>query len=313
MSETVVVFSTRSESEARIVSGLLDTHGIPSVWSSDIPHTVFPMGEVRLRVPAHMAGAAKAIIESHRADEGGGRLVSLRDEFVTLEQRLGHRFRDRGLLEHALTHRSRAHEDVTGGVADNESMEFLGDAVLGLVIADLLYREHPELDEGDKSKLKAALVSASTLARVGNALHLGDYLLLGRGEEKTGGRRKQALIANTCEALIAAIYLDAGIDAAAAFIRREFAGPLAEARDRRALLGTNGDFKSALQEALQARDRPLPEYRTVAERGPDHEKFFKVELWVGGELLAHAEGRSKKEAEQEAAYVALAGLLSRSR
>ena len=149
--------------------------------------------------------------------------MRLRDEFEALQQAIGYRFRDVGLLEHAMTHTSRANEDVSGGVVDNESLEFLGDAVLGFVIADQLFREFPEFDEGQKSKTKAALVSTTTLARQAERLSLGDHLLLGRGEEKTGGRRKQALLADGYEALIAAIYLDGGIEQARAFIAREFA------------------------------------------------------------------------------------------
>ena len=148
--------------------------------------------------------------------------MRLRDEFETLQRAIGYRFRDRGLLEHAMTHTSRANEDVSGGVVDNESLEFLGDAVLGFVIADLLFREFPAFDEGQKSKIKASLVSTATLARQAERLALGDHLLLGRGEEKTGGRRKQALLADGYEALIAAIYLDGGIEQARAFIAREF-------------------------------------------------------------------------------------------
>ena len=156
--------------------------------------------------------------------------MRLRDEFEALQQAIGYRFRDRGLLEHAMTHTSRANEDVSGGVRDNESLEFLGDAVLGFLIADLLFNEFPDHDEGQKSKIKAALVSTASLARLAERLSLGDHLLLGRGEEKTGGRRKQALLADGYEALIAAIYLDGGIEHARAFVAREFASLLAEAR-----------------------------------------------------------------------------------
>ena len=207
-------------------------------------------------------------------------MVRLRDEFEALQQAIGYRFRDRGLLEHAMTHTSRANEDVSGGVADNESLEFLGDAVLGFVIADMLFREFPEFDEGQKSKTKAALVSTATLARQAERLRLGDHLLLGRGEEKTGGRRKQALLADGYEALIAAIYLDGGIEQARAFIAREFAPLLDEVR-RDGVVGQ--DYKSALQELLQSRDRPLPEYRLAGTLGPDHRKLFQVEVVVRGE------------------------------
>jgi ribonuclease III len=208
-----------------------------------------------------------------------------------------------------MTHTSRANEDVSGGVVDNESMEFLGDALLGFVIADLLFREFPDYDEGQKSKTKAAVVSTATLARQAERLMLGDHLLLGRGEEKTGGRRKQALLADGYEALIAAIYLDGGIEHARAFIVREFAPLLEEARR----VGAAGqDYKSALQELLQSRDLPLPEYRLVATLGPDHQKLFEIEAVVKGERLSIATGPSKKEAEQEAARLALEELRIRN-
>src|SRR5207253_8055102 len=138
---------------------------------------------------------ARRIIESHRTELPNGQVVRLRDEFEALQHAIGYRFRDLGLLEHAMTHTSRANEDISGGVRDNESLEFLGDAVLGFIIADLLFTEFPEHDEGQKSKIKAALVSTTTLARLAERLSLGEHLLLGRGEEKTGGRQKQALLA----------------------------------------------------------------------------------------------------------------------
>src|SRR6266511_4994590 len=147
-----------------------------------LPVSVGSLGEVRVAVHASEADEASRINDSHRTEFKNGEVVRLRDEFEPLQQIIGYRFRDRGLLEHAMTHTSRANEDVSGGVRDNESMEFLGDAVLGFVIADLLFREFPEFDEGEKSKTKAALVSTSALARQAEALALGDHLLLGRGE-----------------------------------------------------------------------------------------------------------------------------------
>jgi len=307
MSELVVIFRTNSDIEASIVRGLLEANGIPSIAGSDVPHTVFPLavsdlGEVRLSVRAADAEEARRIIEGHRTEGTRAAVVPLRHEFDALQSAVGYRFRDQGLLEHAMTHTSRANEDVTGGVFDNESLEFLGDAVLGFVVADTLFREFPEWDEGEKSKTKASMVSTFALAKQAERLHLGDHLLLGRGEEKTGGRRKQALLADTYEALIAAIYLDGGIDAARAFIRREFDGLIADAR-RHGIAGQ--DYKSGLQELVQARSQPLPEYRLIGTFGPDHEKRFEVEVLVGGEPLARASGPSKKEAEQEAARLAL--------
>ncbi|MBI3494115.1 MAG: ribonuclease III [Acidobacteria bacterium] len=308
MTDLVVIFRTHSDIEAQIVRGLLETHGVMSVVSSDVPHSIFPLsvdglGEVRLAVHHTQAEEAQRIIESHRTELANGRVVRLRDEFEALEQAIDYRFRDRGLLEHAMTHTSRANEDVSGGVVDNESLEFLGDAILGFVIADVLFREFPEFDEGEKSKTKASLVSTAMLGRLAEHLSLGEHMLLGRGEEKTGGRRKQALLADSYEALIAAIYLDGGVEHARAFIVREFADVFADVRRQGA--GGAQDYKSALQETVQARDLPLPEYRLVGTEGPDHRKQFQVAVVVNGDVLGEATGPSKKEAEQEAARVAL--------
>jgi ribonuclease III len=303
-----VISHTQSDVEAQVVHALLEAHGIPSVITSDRPQSIFPvsingLGDVRLSVHRDDAGDAARIIESHRTQIQNGQVVRLRDEFESLQRAIGYRFRDRGLLEHAMTHTSRANEDVSGGVADNESMEFLGDAVLGFLIADALFRQFPASDEGQKSKIKAALVSTTTLARLADALRLGDHLLLGRGEEKTGGRRKQALLADGYEALIAAIYLDGGIEDAQAFVAREFASLIAEVQASGAVPAP--DYKSALQELVQSREQGLPEYRLVGVLGPDHRKQFEIEVAVGGEPLARATGPSKKEAEQESARLAL--------
>jgi ribonuclease-3 len=311
MAEPIVIFTTNSDVESSIVRGLLETNGIPTLIWSGIVRAVFPLpaseaGTLRIAVPSDYADEARKLIDSYQGHElDRPRVVPIRDEMQPLEEQLGYRFRDRGLLEHALTHRSRAHEDVTGGVVDNESLEFLGDAVLGFVIAEALFRECPQYDEGQKSKVKASLVSAVTLARVGERLDLGPHLLLGRGEEKTGGRRKTALLADACEALIAAIYLDAGIDAARDFVLREIWSMQSELSRPGLLTALTGDYKSALQEALQAQDRGLPEYRIVAEAGPDHRKVFEVEVSISGAVVARADGRSKKEAEQQAARLAL--------
>ena len=307
--EPVVVFTTTSDIEARVVMALLDSHGIASFRISGNPHEIWPMavnplGEIRIAVPAEVGEAARAIIDSHREDVGT-RVVRLRDEFDDLEQRIGYRFTDRGLLEHALTHRSRAAEDISGGVLDNESLEFLGDAVLGLVVADALFRRYPDYSEGQKSKIKASVVSTQSLARHAELIRLGEHLLLGRGEEKTGGRFKQALLADAYEALIAAIYLDGGLPAAAEFLDRE----LSDAIDTGSTQDVVGlDYKSALQERLQALGQPLPEYRVASESGPDHRKAFTIEVVVSGEVLGSAIGRTKKEAEQEAAKQALVRL-----
>ena len=307
----VEIFHTHSDVEARVVRGLLEAHGLMPVVSSAAPHSIWPvsiggLAEIRLSVHESEADEARRIIESHRTELPNGRVVRLRDEFESLQQAIGYRFRDRGLLEHAMTHTSRANEDVSGGVVDNESMEFLGDAVLGFVIADLLFRECPDWNEGQKSKTKAALVSTATLARRAERLSLGEHMLLGRGEEKTGGRRKQALLADSYEALIAAIYLDGGIEHARAFLAREFGGLITEAHDSGG--GAGQDYKSALQELLQSRGEAPPDYRLVGTIGPDHDKKFHVEVVVRGEPIGEAVGPSKKEAEQEAARAALGKL-----
>ncbi len=310
MADPVIVLRTHSDVEASVVKSLLDAHGITALVSSDVPHSVFPLtidglGEVRLTVSAEDAEEAVRLIAGFRDDGERGQLVRLRDEFEDLEAAIGYRFRDRGLLEHALTHRSRANEDVTGGVADNESLEFLGDAVLGFVIADMLFHRYPAWNEGQKSKLKSALVSAPTLARLSEQLDLGPHLLLGRGEEKSGGRRKLALLADGYEALIAAIYLDGGVEAVSEFLVRQYSTLVDDIASSAA---AGQDHKSALQELLQARALPLPEYRVTAEIGPAHRRLFRVELVLRGEAVAAAEGRSKKEAEQEAARLAIGRL-----
>lgn len=315
MRDLVVIFRTPSPIEADVVKGLLETHGITAMVTSDLSRTAFPfsLSELRVAVNEQQAEQAARIIESHREEVAPpGRVVPFGTEFEPLEREIGYRFRDRGLLEHALTHRSRVHEDASGGVIDNESLEFLGDSVLGFVIADMLFRNFPQHNEGQKSKLKASLVSATSLARLGERLKLGDHLILGRGEEKTGGRRKQALIADCYEALIAAIYVDGGIEPAREFIERQFEGLIDEARRTGAEAAFTEDYKSALQEWLQSHERGLPVYRLVAEVGPAHKRRFDVEVLVSGEPVARAEGRSKKEAAQAAAKDALE-VLSRSR
>ncbi len=309
MADPVVIFRTGSEAEANVVRGLLEAHGISAVVSTGRGRTAFPFAvsgwELRVLVAEPDAGEARRLIEAHRQAVPAGRVVRLRDEFAPLEARLEYRFRDIGLLEQALTHRSRAHEDATGGVFDNESLEFLGDAVLGLVIADRLFHDFPDHDEGRKSKLKSWLVSARTLAGLAGRVGLGEFVLLGRGEELSGGRGKQAILADCYEALIAALYLDGGLEVARRFIEREFAELLAEARAREGSTDVTADYKSALQEWLQGQGRPLPEYRVTGQTGPDHRKRFEVEIRLDGQTLASAEGRSKKEAAQRAARAAL--------
>ena len=305
MRELVNIFSTQSPIEANVVKGLLETHGIQAVVESSMPMTSFPMSvhDMQVRVTPDDAARARQIIESHRVERTSGDVSG--EVFEPLEEAIEYRFRDRGLLEHALTHRSRVHEDASGGVFDNESLEFLGDSILGFAIADMLFREFPHHNEGQKSKLRASIVSAPSLARLGEKIDLGSFLILGRGEEKTGGRRKQALIADSYEALIAAVYLDGGIEPARAFFVRQFGVRIGEARRSGAAAAFTEDYKSALQEWLQSNDRGLPVYRLIAEIGPAHHRRFEVEVIVGGTPISRAEGKSKKSAAQSAAKLAL--------
>ena len=225
----------------------------------------------------------------------------LRRSATPLEKRLGYRFRDPALLEQALTHRSWAHER-DEAVVHYERLEFLGDAVLGLITAEVLYRDHPELPEGELSKRKAFLVSREVLARRGEELGLGALLRLGVGEERSGGREKVSLLADAVEAVLGAVYLDGGLDAARTTIEAIFATGLARPG------GGPTDAKTRLQETVQARGWPLPAYRLVDQAGPDHAKRFTVEVSLRGAPAGRGHGRSKKVAEQEAAAVALAGL-----
>jgi ribonuclease-3 len=226
--------------------------------------------------------------------------VSESSAYARLEGPLGHRFADPRLLEEALTHKSFLNENVAPGRRHNERLEFLGDAVLGLCIGHLLMERFPDVREGELAMIRAQIVNETHLADVATQLGLGEWLFLGRGEEQTGGRRKPSLLADACEATLAAVYLDGGFPAAFTTVRRLF-------EPRFAALETPGrsDFKTRLQERAQAMLRETPRYSVVEEKGPDHEKTFVVAVLVGGKELARGEGRSKKEAEQRAANAAL--------
>ena len=221
-----------------------------------------------------------------------------------LEETLGYSFRSPGVLLRALTHRSHTYESQSRETAsDNEQMEFLGDAVLGFLVSARLVGAFPDYPEGRLSKLKAHLVSANHLFKTARQLGLGDYLQLGRGEEMSGGRSKRALLVDAVEAVIAALYLDGGVEAARSFVDRFVI------TDQLEHLVPEGDpledYKSALQEMLQAGGLQPPKYTVVQERGPQHQKTFTVEVRVGGEFRTQAEGLSKKEAAQRAAHAAL--------
>ena len=221
-----------------------------------------------------------------------------------LEEALGHRFGDRGLLERALIHRSFAHEKGSPRV-HSESMEFLGDAVLSLGVSQILYQRFGEAEVGELARAHGFLVSEANLARKARSLDLGSHLRLGRGEERGGGREKDSMLADAYEAVLAAVYLDGGLDAVMPFITRDFSVQIGRLHPGSR---TSQDFKTDLQEALQGAALPIPVYRVSGEAGPDHRKVFSVQLLVSGELVAEGTGTSKKMAEQMAARRALRGI-----
>lgn len=234
-----------------------------------------------------------------------------RGDTSELEERLGHRFDRRELLELALTHSSALPELRTelgedsaeaAAVHDNERLEFLGDAVLELLAREYLLETFPDWREGQLSKSRAQIVRAHSLEDAARRVRLGEYLRLGRGEEKTGGREKPTLLADAFEAVIAAVYSDAGLDTTRAMLKRLLFEQALE--ERGASIG-DSDRKSALQEFLQGHGEPTAEYRLSGESGPDHQKLFEVEVWIGGERMASGEGSTKKEAEQRAAQSAM--------
>jgi len=227
------------------------------------------------------------------------------EERAELEAILGHQFQRPEELDRALTHRS--HRQSLQGT-DNERLEFLGDRVLGLIASEHLCRSFPDWDSGQLSKGLARVVSATSLHAAAKKLKLGHFLRLGPGEEKTGGRDKKRLLADAYEAILAAIYLDAGLAAAAEFLQRTVLNPVLSGHGEGL---ERADHKSALQEWLQQRARSPVEYRIRSESGPEHQKVFEVEVWHGGERLSASTGRSKKEAEQQAASAALEILESR--
>jgi ribonuclease-3 len=219
-----------------------------------------------------------------------------------LENLLGYRFKNQDLLWQALTHRSFVNENEADHFRNNESLELLGDSVLGFLISSRIFQNHPGLTEGELSKIKAYLVSAANLVRLAESIHLGEFIRLSRGEEKTGGRTKRAIVVDAYEAIIGALFLDGGVEAASEFVGRQV-GEFFEVLDLKQL--TYGDFKSALQEQLHDLGRPEPIYRVVNELGPDHRKTFVVQVIIHGEVVAESSGRTKKEAQQSAARLAL--------
>jgi ribonuclease-3 len=218
-----------------------------------------------------------------------------------LEQIIGVTFRDRALLEQALVHRSYLNENPDFALPSNERLEFLGDAVVGLVVAEKLYHEFPHLCEGKMTKLRAALVRQETLASLAASLGLGGYLRLGRGEEVSGGRSRQTNLARAFEAVVGAVFLDQGFAVAADSTLRLFGDQLHRITEG----SLTADYKSRLQEVVQAEQRLTPVYRVVEASGPDHDKRFVVEVMVGDIVIGRGVGRSKRMADEEAAWSAI--------
>ena len=245
--------------------------------------------------------------ESFRAEFSQLRAHTLeRRRLAQLQKALGVKFRDASLLEQALVHRSYLNEARAQGLESNERLEFLGDAVLGLVISQQLCASFPELDEGELTRLKTSLIRWETLARAADRLSLGEHLLLGRGEESTGGRQRPSNLARVLEAVIGAAFLDRGLDKTRDLILRSLAPDIARVETGQVAL----DSKSRLQQLAQSYWHETPAYRTVAASGPDHAKVFTVEVQVAGRALGCGSGRSKKEAEIEAASQAVEVILA---
>lgn len=225
-------------------------------------------------------------------------------EIKDIQATLGYVFKQESLLYEALTHRSVSQTHEHTNAQHNERLEFLGDAVLGLVISESLVANFPTFTEGKLSKLKAGLISRATLARAAGRLQLGQWLRLGRGEEVSFGREKHSLLANALEALIGAVYLDSGLESARAFISRVLAEEFSDLRDSPDL-SVGGDWKSRLQEWVHKHEGTSPQYRLVQESGPDHQKVFAITVAIRGNIMGRGEGRTKKEAEQHAAEQAM--------
>ncbi len=219
--------------------------------------------------------------------------------YSELEQGLGYTFRNKSLLENALTHSSYANEHRAAGVPSNERLEFLGDSILGLVVADHLYRTRPDLPEGDLTRIRAALVCESSLVEVARGLDLGSYLKLGKGEDHGGGRARPSIQADAVEAMLAAVYLDGGIGQVRKLIHRLVLN------QEEARTAAGRDYKTALQELVQRESGQVLSYHLTGEKGPDHDKVFAMEVLLNGQPVGAGQGRSKKEAEQAAAKAAV--------
>lgn len=231
-----------------------------------------------------------------------------------IEQIIGYTFRNKDLLIEALTHRSFAYERGEGGHTskDNERLEFLGDAVLELAISHYLWHLYPHYTEGELSRLRSAIVREEELARLAERLHLNDYLILGKGEEQTGGRRKPSILSGAVEAILGAIYLDGGWENVMRFVETNFLPFLEPLSNKDPLRELDHDYKTRLQEWMQGNFKKAPTYRIDREEGPDHAKTFYVSVLMDGKVLARGKGRSKKEAQQKAARIAYMKLAGRT-
>ena len=216
-----------------------------------------------------------------------------------LEQGLGYTFRDKSLLNHALTHSSYANENREKGLGDNERLEFLGDSILGFVVADYLYAAFPDRPEGELTRIRADLVCEKNLAKAAATIELGDALLLGHGEAQGGGRKRDSIVSDAMESVIAASYLDGGFEAAKGIIERLILSDVPQGKAR------NFDYKTAFQELVQRKKDQLIQYELVGESGPDHDKHFDVEVLLNGAVVGIGSGSSKKRAEQAAAADAI--------
>jgi ribonuclease-3 len=228
--------------------------------------------------------------------------------FARLEKRLGYVFVSKPLLVQALTHSSHAYERSGKLEGDNEVLEFLGDSVIGLLAAEYLHGQYPESREGELSKLRSMATSTESLADYARKIKLDKHLLLGKGEELSGGRKKKTILADTFEALVGALFKDGGLEAARALLAPLFTATFKRIKSGGFLIN---NYKSALQEYFQKQNLPLPVYRIVDATGPDHERVFLMEVTSGGKVLARAKGASKKDAEQKAAQKALRGVMGR--
>lgn len=220
---------------------------------------------------------------------------------------IAYTFRDNSLLKNALTHSSYANENREKGIPDNERLEFLGDSILGFVVAEHIYHLYPERPEGELTRIRAELVCEKSLARVARGIHLGDFLLLGNGEEQNGGRNRDSILSDAMESVFAAVYLDGGMDAARTLISRLLLQDTAEEQ------GNNTDHKTKFQELVQRKKNQTIRYHLVGESGPDHDKKFVVDVLLNDKVVGTGEGSSKKRAEQSAAQAAISRLFSKEK